>query len=96
MHLKADPYAFAAELRPNTASLLCDLDGYAWQDQKWMRRRKKTDTLREPVNIYEMHLGTWRRSPDGSFLSYGEIADQLIPAVRKVRNAFPCGGVCSG
>ena len=79
MHLKADPYAFAAELRPNTASLLCDLDGYAWQDQKWMRRRKKTDTLREPVNIYEMHLGTWRRSPDGSFLSYGEIADQLIP-----------------
>ena len=79
MHLKADPYAFASELRPNTASLLCDLDGYAWQDQKWMRRRKKTDTLREPVNIYEMHLGTWRRSPDGSFLSYGEIADQLIP-----------------
>ena len=82
--LKADPFAFAGELRPNTASLLYDLDGYAWGDGQWMERRKAWNPYRSPVNIYEMHLASWRRGENGRMLSYGEIADQLIPYVEEM------------
>ncbi|NLD52428.1 MAG: 1,4-alpha-glucan branching protein GlgB, partial [Clostridiales bacterium] len=84
MYLKADPYAFASELRPNTASRLCDLDGYVWGDQQWMEKRAKWNPYRSPINIYEMHLGTWRRGPEGEMLSYGEVADQLIPYIQQM------------
>ena len=84
MHLKADPYAFASELRPNTASRLYDLDGYTWGDRQWMQSRAKWNPYRSPINIYEMHLGSWRRSPEGEMLSYGEIADQLIPYIHEM------------
>ena len=60
-HLRADPYAFGSELRPANASLLTDIGGYAWQDAAWMARRAQADPVHEPVNIYEMHLGSWRR-----------------------------------
>ncbi len=83
-HLKADPYAFASELRPNTASLLYDLGGYAWNDQEWMERRKTWHPYSSPINIYEMHLGTWRRGENGRMLSYTEIADQLIPYIEEM------------
>ncbi|HSK67932.1 MAG TPA: 1,4-alpha-glucan branching protein GlgB [Candidatus Limnocylindria bacterium] len=79
--LKADPFSFAGELRPNTASLLCDLDGYEWGDTEWMRARAAWKPYDQPVNIYEMHLGSWRRGEDGRMLGYGEIADQLIPYI---------------
>ncbi len=84
MHLKADPYAFRSELRPNTASLLYDLSGYEWGDAAWMSQRATWDPYRSPINIYEMHLGSWRRHEDGSMLSYEEIADQLIPYIAQM------------
>jgi 1,4-alpha-glucan branching enzyme len=79
--LKADPYAFAAELRPNTASKLADISGYRWGDGAWMKKRAKWNPYTSPINIYELHLGSWRRDEEGGMLSYGDIADQLIPYI---------------
>ena len=59
--LKADPYANAAELRPHTASVIADLSGFAWTDEGWLEKRKKTDYKKEPLLIYEVHLGSWRK-----------------------------------
>ena len=64
-YLKADPYANAAELRPNTASIVTDLSKFTWTDEKWMADRKKTETKKEPMAIYELHLGSWRKPDDG-------------------------------
>lgn len=81
-HLRADPYAFGSELRPANASLLTDIGGYAWQDAAWMARRAQSDPVHEPVNIYEMHLGSWRRHKDGSFYTYEETAAELVPYLK--------------
>ena len=81
-HLRADPYAFGSELRPANASLLTDIGGYAWQDAAWMARRAQGDPVHEPVNIYEMHLGSWRRHKDGSFYTYEETAAELVPYLK--------------
>ncbi|MGV2644622.1 1,4-alpha-glucan branching enzyme, partial [Clostridium perfringens] len=62
--LKADPYAFHAEVRPATASIVTDLSGYHWNDATW--RRKNRSPYTKPMNIYEMHVGTWRQKEDGS------------------------------
>ena len=78
-HMRADPYGFEMELRPSNGSKLRDLSGYEWNDSEWMKARKKADPFRRPMNIYEMHLGTWRRGEDGRVLNYAEIADQLVP-----------------
>ncbi|NLM85148.1 MAG: 1,4-alpha-glucan branching protein GlgB [Clostridiales bacterium] len=82
--LKADPYAFAGELRPNTASLLYDLDGYEWSDGDWMAKRRNYVPYKSPVNIYELHLASWRRGENGRMLNYDEIADQLIPYIEEM------------
>ena len=82
--LKADPYAFSAELRPNTASLLYDLDHFEWHDGEWMAARADWQPHVSPINIYEMHLGSWRRGENGRMLTYGEIADQLIPYMEEM------------
>ncbi len=58
---KADPYAFAAELRPRTASLVADLDAHSWRDQEWMDHRKGNNAAGAPISIYEVHLGSWMR-----------------------------------
>ncbi len=58
---KADPYAFSSELRPGTASRVVELRGYHWKDEAWMARRAKTDHFKRPMNIYEVHLGSWRQ-----------------------------------
>ncbi|KLT15071.1 1,4-alpha-glucan branching protein GlgB [Neobacillus vireti] len=79
--LKADPFAFYSELRPNTASVVYSLSSYEWEDDHWMKRREKQNLLSEPVVIYEIHLGSWRKKPDGSFLSYKELAAEIIPYV---------------
>ncbi len=79
---KADPYAFAAERRPNTASIVHDLGRYTWSDQAWLAERRVKQDLAAPIAVYEVHLGSWRRRPDGSFMSYSELADALIPYVR--------------
>ncbi|WP_198375645.1 1,4-alpha-glucan branching protein GlgB [Neoroseomonas rubea] len=77
--LKADPYGFAAELRPATASIVARTDGFDWTDQAWMAARAAHDTRRAPMAIYEVHAGSWRRHPDGRFYSWDEISEALIP-----------------
>jgi 1,4-alpha-glucan branching enzyme len=76
--LKADPFGFAAELRPSTASVVASVDGFDWSDAEF-RARSGGEPRRSPMTIYEVHLGSWRRGPNGGFLSYEEIADALIP-----------------
>ncbi len=77
--LKADPYARQAEMRPRTASVVPDPTPFTWTDQKYMEERATRDWRRTPMSIYEVHLGSWRRRPDGSFMSYDQLAEQLVP-----------------
>lgn len=79
--LKADPYAFFSELRPNTASVVLQLDSYQWQDSHWMQRREKTNFFSDPAVIYEVHAGSWKKKSNGDFLTYKELASELIPYV---------------
>jgi 1,4-alpha-glucan branching enzyme len=79
--LKADPFGFAAELRPSTASVVARTDRFTWTDAAFMRERGNGDKRRRPMAIYEVHLGSWRRGEHGVFLSYDEIGDALIPYV---------------
>lgn len=81
---KADPYGFAMQMRPDTASRIYDLSGYRWGDADWMEARKSYDPYHSPVNIYEMHLGSWRRHRDGTFMTYTEIAEQLVPYLKEM------------
>jgi len=80
---KADPYGFAMELRPKTASVVTDIDRYQWSDGDWMNRRVEQQNLGRPISIYEVHLSSWRKVPDdkwGSrYLTYRELAEELIP-----------------
>ncbi|HEX4025509.1 MAG TPA: 1,4-alpha-glucan branching protein GlgB [Steroidobacteraceae bacterium] len=81
--LKSDPYAQACERRPATASrVYCS--GHVWADGAWMQARAARDWLRSPLSIYELHAGSWRRHADGSFLGYRELADALVPYVRRL------------
>jgi 1,4-alpha-glucan branching enzyme len=82
VELKTDPYAFAMEKRPATAAIVVDQASYQWRDEAWMQGRRQLDWLHTPLSIYEVHLGSWQRHPDGRFLSYRELADQLIPYVK--------------
>ena len=81
---KADPYAFACELPPRSASRVWDVRGYAWNDAEWLERRRRTNWHEQPVSVYEVHLGSWRRVPEEGhrWLTYRELADQLVPYVR--------------
>lgn len=79
--LKADPYAFYSEVRPQTASIVYELDGYKWNDSAWQRKKRRKPVYDQPVFIYELHLGSWKKKSDGSFYSYKELADELIPYV---------------
>jgi len=77
---KADPYGFAAELPPRTASKVADLDRYHWHDATWVANRQKTNGLDAPISFYEVHLGSWRRPGDDPqrWLTYRELAHQLV------------------
>ncbi len=79
---KCDPFAFHSETRPANASKLYDIEGYQWHDSKWLEKRKKTSVYDSPVNIYEVHAGSWKQYDDGNFLSYRAMADELIPYVK--------------
>jgi 1,4-alpha-glucan branching enzyme len=81
--LKADPLAFAAQLRPDTASVVADLRGYAWGDAEWMEARRGKDFCVEPMTVYEVHLGSWKRVPheDDRPMTYREIAHELADYV---------------
>ncbi len=80
---KADPYCFAAEIRPHTASRVWDLESYSWQDDSWMAGRAKHNSLDAPISIYEVHLGSWRRVPEegNRWLTYREMAPLLADYV---------------
>lgn len=79
--LKADPFAFASELRPNTASVVADLSGYKWKDDEWERRKRTTSPYDQPMLVYEMHLGTWKIKAPEVFYSYDEIGGEIIDYV---------------
>ncbi len=83
---KADPFAFYFELRPKSASIVYDINGYAWRDGEWMEKRPRTNLLESPVAMYEVHLGSWMRVPEegGRWLTYRELADKLIPYVKEM------------
>ena len=79
---KSDPYGFHQETRPSTNSKLYDIGGYTWHDEKWRQRREGTHPAEGYVNIYEVHLGSWRRTEDGQVLNYRDMADQMALYVR--------------
>jgi 1,4-alpha-glucan branching enzyme len=85
VQLKTDPYAQAMELRPSTASIVSAQGDYAWHDSAWMGARPAHDWLHAPLSIYEVHLGSWQRGPNGEFLSYRELAAQLIPYLQRLK-----------
>ena len=82
--LKADPYAFRSELRPNTGSVVTNLEDYGWSDGEWMLARQQKNWLESHVSVYEVHLGSWRHVPEDHdrWLTYRELGDQLIPYVK--------------
>ena len=77
--LKADPFGFEGELRPSTASVVVSADAYPWTDAAYLDRQRASDRRRSPMSVYEVHLGSWRRGEHNGFLSYDELADQLVP-----------------
>lgn len=79
--LKADPYAFMNETNGKTASIVYNISGYEWHDQKYMEWRKSRDIYHSPMNIYEVNLCSWKKTMDCKYLSYKEIADELVPYV---------------
>jgi 1,4-alpha-glucan branching enzyme len=82
---KADPYAVFSEVRPGTASKVWN-SSYKWKDNRWMEKRAKTAHYKEPISVYEIHPGSWKRKPDQNpgFLSYRELADELVPYVKEM------------
>ncbi len=104
---KSDPFGFQQEVRPKTASIVANLEAYAWQDTDWLERRRHNDPLKQPISVYEMHLGSWMHAsfddppllangelgtsvnvadlkPGARFLTYRELADQLIPYIKEL------------
>ncbi|MBI3668765.1 MAG: 1,4-alpha-glucan branching protein GlgB [Acidobacteria bacterium] len=84
--LKADPYAFSAELRPKSGSVVANIDRYTWGDEAWMAAREQRNWLSAPISIYEVHLGAWQREwEEGNrWLTYRELADRLVPYVKQM------------
>ena len=83
VHLKADPYAFHCETRPGTSSKLYDISGYQWNDGDWQKAAREHPAYAGPLNIYEVHLGSWRKRPNGDFIDYRDMADQLSDMSRR-------------
>ncbi len=82
--MKADPYAFHAETRPANASKVYNLDGFIWTDDSYLQGVYKRDVYSSPVNIYELHAGSWKTYPDGQPLSYRALADELVPYLKEM------------
>jgi 1,4-alpha-glucan branching enzyme len=80
---KADPYAFGAEIPPHSASVVRNLDGYLWNDDDWLQRRRETNFVHQPISIYEVHLGSWQRDA-GAWLGYRELAHRLVDYCRRM------------
>ena len=82
--MKSDPYAVHMETRPGTASKYLELDKYEWSDASWTEKKKSTNIYKSPVNIYEVHLNSWRKYQDDSYFSYTKFAEEIIPYVKKM------------
>ncbi len=85
---KADPFANQAEYRPGTASIVTDLSGFAWTDAKWLEQRDKKDMNREPMAIYECHIGSFMKHPDGTeegFYNYRQFADRIVEYIKEMK-----------
>lgn len=82
--MKADPYAFHAQTRPGQASVVYDIESYSWNDSEWFNKRKENNISSSPMNIYEIHTGSWRKYPDGNFFNYQKLADELIPYLKEM------------
>ena len=80
---KADPYAFKSELRPNTASVLTKIKSFRWGDKRWLNKREKEGLDNKPMNIYELHLGSWKRK-NGEFMTYEEISEILVEYIKEM------------
>ena len=83
---KCDPFGFAAELPPLTASIVADLSQHGWQDDDWMNRRESWNPLHSPMNVYEVHLGSWQKGPGRShgWLNYRDLAKRLVDYCRRM------------
>ena len=84
IRLKADPYATHCETAPATASKIYSIGGYKWHDEEYLKSRACRNTYELPMNIYEVHLGSWKRYPDGNYYSYVQMADELVPYVKEM------------
>lgn len=83
--LKSDPYAYSAELRPDTASVVYDIKNFKWEDKEWIAKRDKTPALKSPISVYEMHLGSFKKPTDGrDFYNYRELAPMVIEYVKNM------------
>lgn len=82
--LKIDPYAFEFEPKPGNGAKVCDLPRHVWHDDLWLKRRALAKPYTQPLNIYEVHLGSWQRTADGGYLTYRQLAAELIPYVQKM------------
>ena len=80
--LKTDPYGQRFELRPGTATIVTAPDAFAWQDGEWLEQRGHREWLQEPMTVYEVHLGSWRRDAEGNFLDYRTLAMQLVEYIK--------------
>jgi 1,4-alpha-glucan branching enzyme len=84
LHSKMDPYGQQTELRPGTASIVAQASQHQWADKDWMIKRERSNWLQQPQSVYEVHLGSWRRNDQGNFLTYRELAEQLVPYVKEL------------
>ena len=85
---KADPFANQAEYRPGTASVVTDISGFNWKDSRWMAARDTKDMHKEPISIYECHIGSFMKHPDGTtagFYNYREFADKIVPYLKEMK-----------
>jgi 1,4-alpha-glucan branching enzyme len=80
--MKSDPYAFFSEVRPNTASVVADMNKHHWNDAKWQSEKAAGSSYEKPMLTYEVHIGSWKRNSDGEFLTYRETADSLVEYVK--------------
>lgn len=83
---KSDPYAFSSELRPHTASVVVSAEAYSWKDHDWIAKRAKKNFMKEPMSVYEVHLGSWMRTGEGGaqFLDYRSLAHKLVEHVKRL------------
>ena len=85
---KADPFANYAELRPGTASRITNLEGFDWKDEKWLEKRDTQDVYKRPMAIYECHIGSFMKHPDGTedgFYNYREFADRMVEYLKEMK-----------